>query len=73
MAYRVTYLLIKQHYLARGTWLPAYLQQLFTGRPATDSAASDERDNPWRLHPMLVDGGVKKACFAVSVQAQPAH
>lgn len=35
MAYRVTYLLIRQHYLALSTWLPAYLRQLFRGRPVT--------------------------------------
>lgn len=34
MAYQVTYLLIKQHYLALSTWLPAYLRQLFGGRSA---------------------------------------
>lgn len=35
MAYQVTYLLIKQHYLALSTWLPAYLRQLFWSRPVT--------------------------------------
>lgn len=56
MAYRVTYILIKQHYLALSTWLPAYLRQLFRARAShSDSAASDKRDTShWLMGKELV-------------------
>lgn len=44
MSDQVTCLLIKQHYLALSTWLPAYLRQLFRAWPVTPTMQRQIRE-----------------------------
>jgi len=48
MAYQVTYILIKQHYLSLSTWLWAYLCQLFRPWPVTLTVRRQIQDTSHR-------------------------